>query len=68
MPGLNIGVRECPLQKMASCLAVVRKLSRCLLESTELEIAYVRDTMPQGLLGMNAAIREEYLHYIANRR
>ncbi|MFL0811573.1 MAG: ribonucleotide-diphosphate reductase subunit beta [Agarilytica sp.] len=39
-----------------------------ILEGTELEIAYARDTMPRGVLGMNAAMMEEYLHFIANRR
>ncbi len=38
------------------------------IEGTELEIAYARDTMPRGVLGMNAAMMEEYLHFIANRR
>ena len=35
---------------------------------TQLEIEYARDTMPRGVLGMNAAMMEEYLHFIANRR
>jgi ribonucleoside-diphosphate reductase beta chain len=39
-----------------------------ILEGTELEIEYARDTMPRGVLGMNAAMMEEYLHFIANRR
>ncbi len=39
-----------------------------ILEGTELEIAYARDSMPRGVLGMNAATMEEYLHFIANRR
>ena len=39
-----------------------------ILEGTELEINYARDTMPRGVLGMNASIMEEYLHFIANRR
>ena len=34
----------------------------------ELETRYAHDTMPQGVLGLNANIFEEYLHYIANRR
>jgi ribonucleoside-diphosphate reductase beta chain len=34
----------------------------------ELEYQYAKDTMPQGILGMNAALFEDYLHYIANRR
>jgi len=38
------------------------------LEGTELEINYARDTMPRGVLGMNASMMEEYLHFIANRR
>lgn len=38
------------------------------LEGTELEINYARDTMPRGVLGMNAPMMEEYLHFIANRR
>ena len=39
-----------------------------LLEGTQLEIEYARDTMPRGVLGMNAAMMEEYLEFIANRR
>ncbi len=39
-----------------------------IVEGTELEIAYARDTMPRGVLGMNAAMMEEYLQFIANRR
>ena len=32
------------------------------------KIAYARDTMPRGVLGMNANMMEEYLQFIANRR
>ncbi len=39
-----------------------------ILEGTELEIMYARDTMPRGVLGMNASMMEEYLQFIANRR
>ena len=39
-----------------------------ILEATQLEIEYARDTMPRGVLGMNAAMMEEYLQFIANRR
>ncbi|XOV82974.1 MAG: ribonucleotide-diphosphate reductase subunit beta [bacterium] len=39
-----------------------------ILEGTDLEIAYARDTMPRGVLGMNANMMEEYLQFIANRR
>src|SRR5690554_5172943 len=44
------------------------EVTQMLLEGTELEIAYARDTMPRGVLGMNAAIMEQYLHFIRNRR
>jgi ribonucleoside-diphosphate reductase beta chain len=39
-----------------------------ILEGTQIEIEYARDTMPRGVLGMNAAMMEEYLQFIANRR
>lgn len=44
------------------------EVKQMVLEGTELEINYARDTMPRGVLGMNAAMMEEYLHFIANRR
>jgi ribonucleoside-diphosphate reductase beta chain len=34
----------------------------------ELEYQYALDTMPRGILGMNAQMFKEYLQYIANRR
>ena len=42
--------------------------TQMILEGTALEIEYARDTMPRGVLGMNAAMMEEYLHFIAKRR
>jgi len=39
-----------------------------LKEGAELEAAYGRDTMPRGLLGLNAALCEQYMRFIANRR
>lgn len=39
-----------------------------LLQGTQLEIEYARDTMPRGVLGMNASMMEDYLKFIANRR
>ena len=42
--------------------------TQMILEATQLEIEYARDTMPRGVLGMNAAMMEEYLQFIANRR
>lgn len=37
-------------------------------DGIELEYQYAVDTMPRGILGLNAAMFKEYLHYIANRR
>ena len=46
----------------------VAEVKQMILEGTTLEIEYARDTMPRGVLGMNAQIMEEYLQFIANRR
>ena len=45
-----------------------QEAAQMILEGTELEIQYARDTMPRGILGMNAGMMEEYLKFIANRR
>ena len=37
-------------------------------EGVELELEYARDTMPRGILGLNADVFSDYLQYIANRR
>ena len=37
-------------------------------EAVELEYQYAEDTMPRGVLGMNASMFKGYLRYIANRR
>lgn len=42
-------------------IAMIRK-------GVELETQYAIDTMPRGILGMNAGMFKEYLEYIANRR
>ncbi len=39
-----------------------------IMEGVELEIAYAYDTMPRGILGMNAPVFEDYVKFIANRR
>lgn len=44
------------------------EIIQMILEGTELEVQFARDSMPRGVLGMNAAMMEEYLHFIANRR
>ena len=48
--------------------AFQQEATQMILEGTQLEVEYARDTMPRGVLGMNAAMMEEYLQYIANRR
>ncbi len=37
-------------------------------QAVELEYRYAEDTMPRGVLGLNAAMFKEYLRFIANRR
>ena len=41
---------------------------KMIVEATELEIRYAHDTMPRGVLGLNASMFNEYMQYIANRR
>jgi ribonucleoside-diphosphate reductase beta chain len=36
--------------------------------AVELEYRYAEDTMPRGVLGLNASMFKGYLRYIANRR
>jgi ribonucleoside-diphosphate reductase beta chain len=38
------------------------------MQAVELEYKYAEDTMPRGVLGMNASMFKGYLRYIANRR
>ena len=45
-----------------------QEATQMILQATQLEIEYARDTMPRGVLGMNAPMMEEYLQFIANRR
>lgn len=37
-------------------------------EGVDLEYQYAVDTMPRGILGLNAQMFKDYLYYIANRR
>jgi ribonucleoside-diphosphate reductase beta chain len=37
-------------------------------KGVDLEIQYARDTMPRGVLGLNAEMFSNYVKYIANRR
>ena len=38
------------------------------IKAVELEYRYAEDTMPRGILGLNASMFKGYLRYIANRR
>ncbi len=44
------------------------EITTLIKEAVELEIDYAHDTMPRGVLGLNANMFQEYLQYIANRR
>ena len=48
--------------------AFKREMSGMISEAVELEAQYARDTMPRGVLGLNAVMFEEYLYFISNRR
>ncbi len=37
-------------------------------ESVELEVAYARDCLPRGVLGLNTELFRQYVQYIADRR
>ena len=39
-----------------------------IMQATELEIRYAKDTMPRGVLGLNASMFSQYMMFIANRR
>ena len=46
-----------------------REEARSLIQrGVELEYRYAEDTMPRGVLGLNAGMFKEYLRFIANRR
>ena len=44
------------------------EIATMIREATALEIAYAKDTMPRGVLGLNVPMFEEYMGFIANRR
>jgi len=47
---------------------LAQELSTMIRDAVKLEIDYAHDTMPRGVLGLNAPMFEEYLKFIANRR
>ena len=44
------------------------EIKELIKRGVELEYAYAEDTMPRGVLGLNATQFKEYLRFIANRR
>jgi len=56
---------ENPLLWTAEFKAEIKAL---FLKAVELEYRYAEDTMPRGVLGLNASMFKGYLRYIANRR
>jgi ribonucleoside-diphosphate reductase beta chain len=44
------------------------EITALIKRGVELEYAYAEDTMPRGVLGLNATQFKEYLRFIANRR
>jgi ribonucleoside-diphosphate reductase beta chain len=69
---LNFGVDVINQIKMENphlWTAEFREEIRGLLQKgVELEYAYAEDTLPRGVLGLNASMFKEYLRFIANRR
>ena len=49
-------------------VAMQTEARNMILQGTQLEIEYAHDTMPGGILGMNAESMSDYLKFIANRR
>ncbi len=45
-----------------------KEISGLMKKGVELEYKYAEDTMPRGVLGLNASQFKEYLRFIANRR
>lgn len=48
--------------------AFKQELTALFHRAVELEYRYAEDTMPRGVLGLNASMFKSYLRYIANRR
>ncbi|MDD4962508.1 MAG: ribonucleotide-diphosphate reductase subunit beta [Gallionella sp.] len=69
---LNFGVdviNQIKLENPHLWTADFREEIRELMQKgVELEYAYAEDTMPRGILGLNASMFKEYLRFIANRR
>jgi ribonucleoside-diphosphate reductase beta chain len=44
------------------------RLTERVRTAVELEIAYARDCLPRGVLGLNADLFRDYVHFVADRR
>ena len=69
---LNFGVdliNQIKLENPHLWTPTFREEVRALIQKgVELEYRYAEDTMPRGILGLNAGMFKEYLRFIANRR
>jgi ribonucleoside-diphosphate reductase beta chain len=69
---LNFGVdviNQIKLENPQLWTSEFREEIRALFQKgVELEYRYAEDTMPRGVLGLNAGMFKEYLRFIANRR
>lgn len=69
---LNFGVdliNQIKLENPHLWTSAFREEVRGLIQKgVELEYRYAEDTMPRGILGLNAGMFKEYLRFIANRR
>jgi len=45
-----------------------KEITALFQKAVDLEYAYAEDTMPRGVLGLNAPMFKEYLRFVANRR
>ena len=51
-----------------AAIDAARNLKALFIKAVDLEYRYAEDTMPRGVLGLNANMFKGYLRYIANRR
>ena len=69
---LNFGVDLINTIKMENpglwTAAFREEITGLIKKGVELEYRYAEDTMPRGVLGLNAPMFKEYLRFIANRR
>ena len=48
--------------------AVQEEFTEHMKKTVELEVEYAKDVLPTGILGLNAEMFVDYMHYIGNRR